>query len=540
MFKKLVLITIFIAVTSCSNFKVPIAANSYFYGSKVFNKELGTSATFFGDTKFENNTSTISKRIKQIIESETFLKDKIIISYLKTNSAPDYEIVFFYSSKKDSFKDGLIKNDKINSTVCFKKSDENKSLYLFLKTINSKSNKTILADGYSILSSITLDNLELEKTTYFDVFNGVKDLDNYLIQREKLKKAPLVQNNEQKFNQFQFLTTVNSFISNNKEYDSLILKSEKRNKEMYQTRVDSLITVKKFSNTQKSGTSKIIDLVKDEKVVMLNENHWYPKHRIVALQLLRGLKEKGFNYLAIEALFPKKDSILNIRGFPSKDTGYYTREPYFAHFLRSAKEIGFKIVEYDMMEGAVDRELAQATNIKKIIDSDSTAKIFVYAGIDHILESNSSKKRMAEYFKEISGINPVTFNQVKIIANTENEIEVFPSSDFNGFNNLKNNVDYFIINNTTPSFKKLYSNEEFGTYTLKFRNFKKHQNEEFLVKIYYENEYKLLKSSAIPIAIFSSTLSSKEFILDLPKGKYFAKVISKNEDKLFNDYFDIQ
>ena len=440
---------------------------------------------------------------------------------------------------KDNFKDGLIKNDTLNNAVFYKKSNENKSVYLFLKSINSKSNKTILADGNVILNSITLDNLELEKTTYFDVFNGVKDLDNYLIAIDKLQKAPLQQNNEQRFNQFQFSATINSFITNNKVYDSLIKKNEKRNKDIYQPYIDSLLS-KKNNYNKNSGIDQIIDLIKEEKVVMLNENHWYPKHRILALQLLSKLKENGFKYLAIEAIFPKKDSILNNRGFPTLDTGYYTREPYFAHLIRMANKMNFQIIEYDNMEGIVDRELAQAMSIKKIIDNDKTAKVFVYAGIDHILESNSSKKRMAEYFKELSGVNPLTFNQTKVFANTINEITVLPSSSLNGFNNLKSNVDYYIINNITPSLEYIYPNQEFKKYNLKIRKFKKHQKESILIKIYYENEYKTVRSNAIPISIYNLKLLSNEINIDLPKGEYYIKILSDKNDNLFNDYITIQ
>lgn len=539
MFKYLLITAIFIIITSCSNLKITIAKDNYSYGSKIFNKNYGISATFLGDMFFEDNISKNIKHIRKTVNNDNFFKDKVIIAYSKTITSPNYETILFYTTKKDNFKDGLIKNDTLNNAVFYKKSNENKSVYLFLKSINSKSNKTILADGNVILNSITLDNLELEKTTYFDVFNGVKDLDNYLIAIDKLQKAPLQQNNEQRFNQFQFSATINSFITNNKVYDSLIKKNEKRNKDIYQPYIDSLLS-KKNNYNKNSGIDQIIDLIKEEKVVMLNENHWYPKHRILALQLLSKLKENGFKYLAIEAIFPKKDSILNNRGFPTLDTGYYTREPYFAHLIRMANKMNFQIIEYDNMEGIVDRELAQATSIKKIIDNDKTAKVFVYAGIDHILESNSSKKRMAEYFKELSGVNPLTFNQTKVFANTINEITVLPSSSLNGFNNLKSNVDYYIINNITPSLEYIYPNQEFKKCNLKIRKFKKHQKERILIKIYYENEYKTVRSNAIPIIIYNLKLLSNEINIDLPKGEYYIKILSDKNDNLFNDYITIQ
>lgn len=539
--KYLFLILIFCALTSCTNLKMTIATNNYTYGTKIFNENLGISATYFGDMKFENDISKRFKHIKKIINDDSFLSDKTIITYSKTVSSPNYETLLLYTTKKDILRDGLIKNDTINNLAIYKKSNENKSLYLVLKSINSKSNKTIIADGKTIFNSITLDNVELEKTTYFDIFNSVKDLENYLIAIDKIKNAPLLQNNEQKFNQFQFLATLNSFISNNKTYDSLIKKNEKRSVEIYQPKIDSLLSNANTSyNNSNNSLDQIIDIVKDEKVVMLNENHWYPKHRIFAMNLLIRLKEKGFNYLAIEAIYPNKDFIINSTGFPTQDSGYYIREPYFAHLIRIAKKLDFKIIEYDNMEGIVDREIAQATNLKKIIEKDKTAKIFVYAGIDHILESNSSKKRMAEYFKEFSGINPITFNQTKVLAKTKNEIVVFPSSFLNGFNNLKNNVDYYIINNISPTLAFTYPNDEFKNFNLKIKKLQNHNKENILIKIFNEVEYKKVKNNAIPILILSEITTSAQINLNLPKGKYFIKVLTDSDNKLFNDYINIE
>jgi hypothetical protein len=541
LFKNWIVFLVFIVTCSCTGLKNEIEANNYFYGVKLFNKNLGISTTYFGDMKFESFNNHNLKHIASLIKNIDLLKDKRILMYSTTTSEPSYETILFYD-ENNALNDGVVLNDLKNNFVLYKKSDGIKCVFLLLKStslVNKGNNSTLLIDGKTIISTITFDNKELEKTNYFDIFNGVKELDNYLVAREKLKNAPLQKNNEQNFNQFQFLATINSFISNNKEYDSLISKSEKRLKNIYQPYVDSLL-LKRNVEREKSVIDEIIDLSKSEKVVMLNENHWCPKHRMLAFQLLDKLKKNGFNYLAIEAISPMMDSILNIRHFPSKETGYYTREPYFAHFIRKAKKLGFQIVEYDNMEESIDRELSQAINLKKILDKDSNAKIFVYAGIDHILEVNSSKKRMAECFKEITGINPLTFNQVKVVADILSDLEVFPSSDFSGFNNLTTNVDYFIINNLKPNLKEVYFNEEFEQFTLKINNLKNYLNEDVLIKVYNVNEYKLLKSNAIPVFIFTDKLKGREIVFDLPKGEYFVKVLSNKDDRLFGGLISVK
>ena len=56
--------------------------------------------------------------------------------------------------------------------------------------------------------------------------------------------------------------------------------------------------------------------------------HHVPRDRAFLLTLLRGLYERGFRYFAAETLNPK-DTGLQARGYPTLQTGYYTREPVF-------------------------------------------------------------------------------------------------------------------------------------------------------------------------------------------------------------------
>jgi hypothetical protein len=517
---------------SCTVNKISVAENTYYYDNKIFNKKLEISGTFLGDMKFQNLSKKNLIYIHKVIQSNLILKNKTLISYSKTTVEPNYETILFYDDKNTSSTEGLIVNDSMNGFVIYKKNNKNKAVLLLLKSSPNKkayNNSTIIADGKTIIGTVTFDNNELNNTTYNNVFNGVKELENYLIARDKLK-ITLQQSNDEKFNQFQFLITINSFISNNEEYDSLIAIREQKIQERNQPFVDSLLI---NYDTNKSTIDKIIELVKSKKVMMLNENHWYPKHRVLAFQLLDKLKDNGFNYVAVEALDAQKDSILNLNQFPSKKTGYYTREPYFAHFLRKAKKLGFQIVAYDDV-AINNRELAQATNLKKLLDNDPKAKLFVYAGIDHILESNPAKKRMAEYFKEISGINPITFNQDKLIANTKMDLVIFPSSNLKNIPKLNTNVDYFIINNLKPSLNEILKNTNFKKYVLKIDNPKKYLNENVLIKIYAIDEYTSLRSNAIPISIFTQKIINNKIEFEFPNGKYYIKIWSNSDDLIFN------
>ncbi|MEC4050175.1 hypothetical protein OX284_012090 [Flavobacterium sp. SUN046] len=532
--KKIFLILILFFFYSCSNLKEQIVNDNYTYSNKLFNKRMGIYIEYFGDMFFIDINKSNQQHLKQIILDTKIIDSKTsIVSYLKTNSEPFYETVLLFTNKTDSLPNGLVLNNTKKHFVVLKKSIKNSSFYLLMKAMNpnnSDINNTLIQDGEKIINSLSFDNKQLEQTTFFDIFNGVRELDNYLVAIDKLKNAPLILNPQQKFNQFQFLVTINSFISNNKEYDSLLHKKMLSIKNIYQQKVDDfLLTNLKYKDT--SALERFKSIIESQQVVMLNENHWFPKHRIFATQLLDQLKASGFKYLAIEAIEPLKDSILNLRNFPSKDSGYYTREPYFAHFIRKAKKLGFQIIPYDDMSGATDREFAQASNLKKILQADPNAKIFVYAGLSHVFEQDPNTKRMAQWFNEITGINPVTFDQSKVFADTPNEIEIIPADKLFKDNNKV--VDYFIINNITPSLKQVYHKEEYGKIQLQNLLKRTVKNKCFLIKIFDKEEFDKIKFNAIPISIFYYYLNQPIRTIDFPKGNYYINISTLNNDNLY-------
>ena len=237
----------------------------------------------------------------------------------------------------------------------------------------------------------------------------------------------------------------------------------------------------------------------------------------------------------MEAIELSKDSIINQRGFPSKNSGFYTREPYFAHLIRKARSLGFKIVSYDDISN-IDRERTQALNLKKIIDTDCTAKIFVYAGVDHIMESNISRKWMAEHFKDLTNINPLTFSQDKITGKTLENIIILPSSSFSKVKKLNTNVDYFIINNLTPNLNIIYKDNNFVDTIL---TNDKLVNKNILIRVYKKNEYELIKKNAIPIVILNQQSKNSKVVVNLPVGGYFINILSDKNEELFDDFIDV-
>lgn len=214
-----------------------------------------------------------------------------------------------------------------------------------------------------------------------------------------------------------------------KNWDALREKSSQASKE------DSL-----YFKSLKAVPAKdyIIKNAKNQQIVMLNEAHHIPQHRVFATSLLEEFYKLGFRYFGVES-YRHKDSLLNLRKFPIVETGYYIKEPQFGNLIRTALELGFEIFPYeaDLKYYGKDREIQQAKKIQQVLKSDPMAKIFVYAGFDHIREDslfNSWEKAMAGWLKEYTGIDPFTIDQTEMTEKSHPKFE-------NPFFRLNNNEE---------------------------------------------------------------------------------------------------
>lgn len=188
------------------------------------------------------------------------------------------------------------------------------------------------------------------------------------------------------------------------------------------------ITISSVTDYKMLNALDAVESVAGERqVIMINEEHRTPFHRALTLQLLSRLHSKGFRYFAAETLFDT-DPEIDRRGFPTQKTGYYTADPIFADAVRTALKLGYKIVPYEdylpecqSPDGNPEfcddqRERGQARKLyERILKKDPQAKILVHVGRSHNQKNAISKKFnfMGYYFKEISGIDPFTINQVR-------------------------------------------------------------------------------------------------------------------------------
>ena len=160
-----------------------------------------------------------------------------------------------------------------------------------------------------------------------------------------------------------------------------------------------------------NAVNTIIEKSAEHQIVMINEAHHVPQHRVLTYRLLKGLWEQGYRYLALEALSEDAEKKL-AKEYVPEDAGYYTVEPVFANLVMHARQLGFKLVSYDYgseTQGGTDaREKNAAKNLReKIFDKTSDAKVVIHVGYAHINE----KRWLAYYLKESLGLDPLTINQ---------------------------------------------------------------------------------------------------------------------------------
>ena len=163
-------------------------------------------------------------------------------------------------------------------------------------------------------------------------------------------------------------------------------------------------------------------LAKDRRVVFLNEAHNIGLTRTLTVQLLKALRDEGFNTFAAETLY-QTDTGLQARGYPTGDSGFYTEEPIYAEMVRTALKLGYKVYAYEATgDVAADaREAEQARNLVAILKRDPNARLVVNAGYAHIQKSGGflGGRSMAEHFIADTGIVPLSVEQTVLIPHSD-------------------------------------------------------------------------------------------------------------------------
>ena len=164
----------------------------------------------------------------------------------------------------------------------------------------------------------------------------------------------------------------------------------------------------------------ILEQAKSHQIVIINEAHHMPQHRVFVTQLLDGLYNQGFRHFGMETYLasPMNDSTLQVNGHATLKSGYYSKEPQFGNLIRSAHQIGYKLFGYESEnhKNGKEREINHARNIEKYLLKYPNEKLIIYCGFDHGYEGQMGynwEKAMAGRLKEFTNLDPLTINQVK-------------------------------------------------------------------------------------------------------------------------------
>lgn len=316
-------------------------------------------------------------------------------------------------------------------------------------------------------------------------------------------------------------------------------------REQKATAEDSLF----FINCKKvNAMDYIIEQSKNSQILIINEAHHIPKHRVFTKSLLQGLYENGYRYLGLEALF---DTTINERKFPVIESGYYTKEPEFGNLIYEALKIGFTLFGYEssMGKNGKEREIEQAENIQKFIESAQDGKVLIHCGYAHAFENEypSWGKAMAGRLKEKMGIDPLTIDQTLFLESFDTENNhlfirlnkakvpvVLIDNDGQVYNGKNENrqTDIVVVHPRTEYIKNrpdwLLNGKE--SYTIPLQKIK--NDDTILVLAYRKNEF---EKNGIPADIveITGTKSLKE--LFLAKG-FYTIVMNDNEYNIFDKY----
>ena len=288
----------------------------------------------------------------------------------------------------------------------------------------------------------------------------------------------------------------------------------------------------------------ITEYCKNSTVVMINEDHNTPKHRLLTYNLLKNFYDLGFRYLAVEAL--EKDSSYKKLGFPQVKSGFYMGEPIMGDLLRRAIKLGFKLVPFESndrttydgkSESYLDniREINQAKNLAQIFQNDPGAKIVVHSGHGHIWEKGGDIIFMAEYFRILTGINPVTINQ------SINSMDEFKEKLDSTINLQKTDVPYIVLDQTNKP--RISGGDKQGAYdllvswptpqTIFGRNdfvFTKDGTVKYYINLRSQDQGKLLQvisldmRNDIPYDQFIIKNNIKKYGISLEKGQYYIQI----------------
>lgn len=470
-------------------------------------------SSHFEETKFVQNYSThiINEPLQLYFKSpgdiEYVTQKQKLKKILKKQPIKFNDPVLVYGKENDHPYEYFVTVSEINNTsyplsyIVFDTIIEQKSIRFIGRNLNNSLAEDLNIDLKNIFKSIEVgDSIRTEISTVMDVVNRYKTSNKYLKALREISEFPTYDKQED-WAKLQMELTFSSFLGENEFYEKYLKKLEgnlKLNDSISQM-------IKDDSVTDSQALNSIVEEAKNHQIVMINENHFFPNHRILVYELLPKLKALGYNYLALEALGNKEDSLLNAKnGYPILSSGFYTSEQNYGNLIRYAKDLGFQFVSYDCSDCAIDREVFQAETIfNKTFKNNPDTKVVVLAGIDHILEkpTKTGKKWMATIFKEKYGRDPLTISQThlnKYRKEFKNKYVLINTKNFN--DERMKSIDFCLLNNK-PLFNNIWDA------SFKYEN---SNDMNIQVLLFYENEIEDDYDYHNKVPYFTTILKSEE------------------------------
>lgn len=385
------------------------------------------------------NYITESEELKNAIQNAGFkLKDKVLV-YGRTNDPPYEYFVTVSKGAKKEYPKKLIVLDTVVGSL---------NIQFIGKPLAENSRKSLEPDLHNMFSSLEVGaTYRKDISTVMDVVKKHQNSNKFLAALKEINEFPAYDKQEE-WVKLQMQLTFSSFLGDNTFYKESLKLLESRFKP------NNIIskTIKENFLRDSEAINTILKEAEKHKIVMINENHFYPNHRLLVLDLLEELKEIGYTHIAIEALDVKQDSLLNLEGsYPALKTGFYTSEQHFSNLIRKAKHLGYEFVAYENNDANKNREQGQAENLyNKTFKINPESKVLVLAGIDHILEkpSFSGKEWMASIFKNKYKMDPLTMSQTHLNSYRSEIKATYGLISSEILENDKfNSVDYFMLNN---------------------------------------------------------------------------------------------
>lgn len=232
-----------------------------------------------------------------------------------------------------------------------------------------------------------------------------------------------------------------------------VLEAAFGNYERNQFIFDSVEIIRNFTNygldtsiyhfQPQEALKELTKLAKSTNLVLINEAHHRPEHRVFTQQLIEQLYKQGYRYLALEGLH-QRDSLIQKRKFPNEKSGVYITDFNYGNLIRKAFELGMKVISYDAYApGLGVRDSLQAANIyAKSFAQNAAAKVVVHAGYGHICQQPFGNSRpMGVVLSELTESDPLVIDQTTTM---EHQLESQKSDSYE-YITTENNITQAVV-----------------------------------------------------------------------------------------------